>query len=217
LPEPCRKPPTRRDEGKAVRSERLHQLPFHPDYQSAFRAIVFAIIRCGFTARCALEIDNAARVRFEKICAIIRECRYSIHDISRTELSPETGLPRFNMPLELGFFLGAFTYGGRQHRAKSCLILDREQHRYRLFLSDISGQDVKAHGGETAALLSLGSDYLRTSQPDMRIPGGRKIMADFDRFTNDLPDICKEADLAEEEVNFQDYSTMAALWIAQGA
>src|SRR5262249_5963635 len=29
-------------------------------------------------------------------------CKYGIHDISRTEVTSASGLPRFNMPLELG-------------------------------------------------------------------------------------------------------------------
>jgi hypothetical protein len=36
---------------------------------------------------------------------IISGCKYSIHDLSRTELDKTTRLPRFNMPLELGLDL----------------------------------------------------------------------------------------------------------------
>ena len=41
-------------------------------------------------------------LRLLKILCIIGECRLGIHDISRTELDAASGLPRFNMPLELG-------------------------------------------------------------------------------------------------------------------
>ena len=81
--------------------------PFDTDYRPLFNAIVFTIIRSGFRARCALEADNAAENRFDKICKIISECRYGVHDISRTEVDGNPPLPRFNMPLELGLFLGA--------------------------------------------------------------------------------------------------------------
>lgn len=43
--------------------------------------MVFTVIRSGFVARCALETDNAADNRFEKICRIIGECRYAGQDI----------------------------------------------------------------------------------------------------------------------------------------
>ena len=68
--------------------------PFTPDYRAHFRAIIFTIIRSGFTPRCALETDDGSENRFDKICKIIGECRYGIHDISKTEPDPLSGLPR---------------------------------------------------------------------------------------------------------------------------
>ena len=100
--------------------------PFSDDYREHFRAIVFTVIRSGFTPRCARERDDAGEVRYEKICRIIGECAFGIHDISKTELDAGTGLPRFNMPFELGLFLGATKYGSRSVKRKATLILDRE-------------------------------------------------------------------------------------------
>jgi hypothetical protein len=60
----------------------------------------------------------------DKICRIIRECPYSVHDISRTELDAGSGLPRFNMPFELGLVLGAKRFGGRALGRKKTLIFD---------------------------------------------------------------------------------------------
>ena len=45
--------------------------PFDADYKLLFNAAVFTIIRSGFVARCALETDNSADNRFDKICKII--------------------------------------------------------------------------------------------------------------------------------------------------
>ena len=85
--------------------------PFDSAYKPLFDAIVFAVHDCGFVARCALEEGDASQVRIDKIYNIIEDCRYGIHDISRTELDEVSGLPRFNMPLELGIFLGAKRFG----------------------------------------------------------------------------------------------------------
>jgi len=63
--------------------------PFDKDYKALFDAIVFTIFDCGFIARCALEENDSSVNRIEKIYAIISECRYGIHDISRTELDPD--------------------------------------------------------------------------------------------------------------------------------
>lgn len=60
--------------------------------------------------------DDAGQARISKIYDLIRRSKYSIHDISRTELDPDHSLPRFNMPLELGIFLGAKEYGGPSQR-----------------------------------------------------------------------------------------------------
>jgi hypothetical protein len=78
--------------------------PFDADYKTLFYAIVFTVIRSGFRARCALETADASENRFAKICAIIKDCQYGVHDISRTEVDGNPPLPRFNMPLELGCF-----------------------------------------------------------------------------------------------------------------
>ncbi|MCH7713058.1 MAG: hypothetical protein IIC99_05500 [Chloroflexi bacterium] len=111
--------------------------PFDISYKPIFDALVFTIYDCGFVARCSLEEDAAGEARLTKIIDIVSECRYSVNDISRTELDPATGLPRFNMPFELGLFLGARSFGGKVQRAKRCLIIDKEQYRYQQFLSDL--------------------------------------------------------------------------------
>jgi hypothetical protein len=122
--------------------------PFDQEYKPIFYAIIFAIHDAGFVARSALEISDAAQNRFEKIVKIISESKYGIHDISRTELDPVNSLPRFNMPLELGLFLGSRKFGSREHRTKVCVILDKEPYRYQKFISDIAGQDIFSHDND---------------------------------------------------------------------
>ena len=120
--------------------------PFDPHYKPLFYAIVFTVVRSGFRVRCALETDDATENRFSKISAIVKECRYGIHDISRTEADGDPPLPRFNMPLELGLFLGARQYGNREQKAKRCVIYDRELYRFQKYISDIAGQDIQITG-----------------------------------------------------------------------
>ncbi len=103
--------------------------PFDDAYKPMFEAIVFAVFDCGYRPRCALEAYDAGEVRIEKIAALVRNCRLGVHDISRTELNA-AGLPRFNMPFELGLFLGAKRFGNAVQRRKTCLVLDREPYRY---------------------------------------------------------------------------------------
>ena len=114
--------------------------PFDKNYWPIMESITFAIHDCGFFARSALESDDGSEVRIRKIQDLIRSCRYGIHDISRIELSQNSGLPRFNMPLELGIFLGAKSFGSGLQELKKCMILDSDAYRYQRFVSDITRQ-----------------------------------------------------------------------------
>ena len=175
--------------------------------------MVFTVIDCGFAPRCSLEIDDGSEVRIDKIARIIGECRLGVHDLSRTEQDPTTGLPRFNMPLELGLFLGAKRFGGDAHVSKNCLILDLERYRYQKFISDLAGQDIRAHGGKVGPLISAVRDWLRTTSGRKDIPGGTDISGRFSIFLRDLPGLCARIALDETEMTFADYYAIAATWL----
>src|SRR5947208_4085517 len=109
--------------------------PLDDEYRYLLDAVVFAINDCGYVTRLAIEASDGSEVRIDKIAKIIRECRFGFHDISRTASDPVTNLPRFNMPLELGLFLGAKRFGTAEQKLKSCLIADIERYRYQKFIS----------------------------------------------------------------------------------
>lgn len=188
--------------------------PFDPDYAPVFDAIIFAIHDCGFVARCALEEDDSAQVRVDKIYGIISECRLGIHDVSRTELDAVLGLPRFNMPLELGLFLGARRFGqGRQQR-KRCLVLDRERFRYQAYLSDLSGQDIRPHGDDPAKAIRAVRDWLSHSAPEnVMLPGGTRMAGRYGLFLRELPALLEEVELEREELIYNDYTTLVVGWL----
>ena len=176
--------------------------PFEDECRFFFEAIVFAVIQCGFTPRCALEISDGGQVRIEKINDIIEDCRFGIHDICRTELDKAHGLPRFNMPLELGLFLGCQRFGGPPHTKKSCLIFDKDRFRYQKFISDIAGQDIKAHGDDPRQIIKGIRDWLRPHRQNL--PGGEHFSELFDAFQAVLPDLCSEARLQRDDLHFVD-------------
>jgi hypothetical protein len=191
--------------------------PFSQDYQDYFRAIVFTVIRHGFTPRCALEADDGSENRFDKICAIIRDCRLAIHDISKTELDAHSGLPRFNMPLELGLFLAAKKFGDTKQRQKKCMILDRAPYRYQQFISDIAGQDIHSHNGQIDRLIGEIASWLRSEVPVRKVPGGKAIADEFSNFSSEVPELCKLEKIDPGELTFQDYRLMTAQWVAVNA
>jgi hypothetical protein len=181
--------------------------PFDPDFQPIFDGIVFAIIRSGFRARCALETNDGAENRFSKIQTIVEECRYGIHDLSRTEADGNPPLPRFNMPLELGLFLGAKRYGDRDPKRKRALILDVERYRYQRFVSDLAGQDIASHKGEPTRAIEIVAGWLREQSRATTIPGGRQIAAEYAQFRETaLPAILSARRLDHRELTFGDYT-----------
>lgn len=188
--------------------------PFDDVYRHLFESIVFAIHDCGYIARCALEVDDASQARIEKIADIIGACRFGIHDISRAELDPATSLPRFNMPLELGMFLGAKRYGRAQQKQKSCLILDVERYRFQKFISDIAGQDIVAHGGNPARAIRAVRDWLSNATPKtVMIPGGAAIGRRYEVFRAELPDMCDRLQLGVDELTFNNYVVQVEEWL----
>ena len=191
--------------------------PFDANYKPLFDAMVFAIHDCGFIPRCALEEDDASEVRIDKIYSIIADCRYGIHDISRTELDKGSGLPRFNMPLELGVFLGAKKFGIEEEKRKKCLILDTERYRYQQFISDISGQDIQAHNNSSREVITRVRNWLRNASRRETIPGGSIIWRRYRDFRRDLPQTAREYQLTVEDLIFNDYTLMVTRWLGTKA
>jgi len=188
--------------------------PLDEEYRHLFEAVVFGIHDCSYIARCALEVDDASEVRIEKITKIIGDCRYGIHDISRTAADAATDLPRFNMPLELGLFLGAKRFGRSEQKLKICLILDVERYRYQKFISDIAGQDIAAHSGDSGTAIRIVRDWLSNATPKpIRIPGGSAITSRYVAFRKELPALCERVHLRVDELTFKDYVAQVEEWL----
>lgn len=187
--------------------------PFDAGYRPLFDAILFTLLDLGFEPRCALEADDGAEVRLAKIERIIEQCRYGIHDLSTVELDAVTGLPRFNMPLELGLFLGCRRFGGRRHHRKSALILDGQPYRYRAFISDISGQDIHAHGQDPHRAVREVRDWLAAASRRQRLPGGAEIGRRYRTFQADLPVLCAGLRRNPNELTFGDLVETIRRWL----
>jgi hypothetical protein len=188
-------------------------VPFDNQYKKLLRALVFAVHRCGLVARTAQEKDDSGQVRLDKIFEIVRDCQFGIHDLSRTTLDAGSRLPRFNMPLELGIFLGATRFGNDRDRKKACLILDRDQYRFQVFCSDIAGQDIRAHSNEVSHALKAVRNWLQTHLPaSAALPGPSSIMNDYLEFQHRLPGMCRDAQLRQSDMTFLDYRQLVSVW-----
>jgi hypothetical protein len=181
--------------------------PFDREYWPLFEAITFAVYDCGFYPRCALEVDDSSQVRIEKITGIIRACRLSVHDISRIETDGDPPMPRFNMPLELGMFLGAKSFGTGEQKKKAGVVLDTEQYRYQRYMSDIAGQDIRAHRGEPEQIIRHVRNFLATHTPAF-LPGPHKIAHRYRNFRKHLPALCRYLHLDAGSLTFSDLTRL---------
>ena len=189
--------------------------PFDSEYRPFLDALVFAVHDCGFVARSALEVVDGGQLRFDKLIDLISESRFGIHDISRMELDRSSGLPRFNMPFELGVFLGAKRFGGAKHKEKFCIILDKEDFRYQRSLSDYAGFDIRTYdGADPSTVIRAVRDPLASARKGSELlPGPPKLSERYARFRETLPAICAEAHLNPGDLQFFDYATIVATWL----
>lgn len=186
-------------------------LPYHP----MFEAIVFAIHDCGFIARCAREEDDGGDVRFQKLIRIIDDCKYGIHDLSKADLDASSGLARFNMPLELGLFMGAQRYStkGHHNKDKKLLVLDREKYRYQVFISDLAGTDISSHDNSIEVLINKVRDFLFNNSRRKSIPSGTYIHDRFKTFIAALPDYCANLHWDRNNLSFIAYAICVSEWM----
>lgn len=188
--------------------------PFDDDYRPLFRAMIFTVLRCGFAPRCALEVIDGAATRISKIEKLIEDCALGIHDISRTQLDAGSGLPRFNMPLELGLFLGAKRYGDSAQKRKKCLVLDIQRYRYQMFMSDIAGQDIDEHRGDVNELISKVRAFLNSAVKGRLLASAATIRAQYGAFNERLPEICAGLELEPDALEYKDFTWIVADYVS---
>ncbi|MEJ7680421.1 MAG: hypothetical protein WKG06_21725 [Segetibacter sp.] len=190
----------------------FYNCPFDEQYEPTFQAVLFTIYRCGFTLRCAKEFNDTGKVRIENIVKLIEESKYGIHDLCRVELDNNLKLPRFNMPLELGIFIGAIKFGTKNvQKAKEYLILDNEKFRFKSFISDLGGQDIKSYSTKETAIRVI-RDWL-SNKTDMVLPSSKFINDEYLAFQKDLPEICESNKWVKEELTYEELVSLTVSWI----
>lgn len=162
--------------------------PFDPDYLSLLRPLLFTILHVGFTPRIASERSDSGENRIDKICALIRECQYSIHDLSRLRASQADELSRMNMPFELGIEYGCRVYGPGAFRTKRCLVLEKDQYEFQKALSDLSGMDIKRHNNEPSEIVRAVRDWFVETVGLRRVHSATRIWNRFADFASDFYD-----------------------------
>jgi hypothetical protein len=191
--------------------------PYDEEYKPSLLALTFTVLECGLEPRIASDEDDSGVVRVDKIRDLIRSCRFSIHDISRMDPLRSGDLPRFNMPFELGLDLGCRFYGDGHLASKRCLILERERDRYRRALSDIAGNDIRAHDGQPEKLVSEVRKWIFMTNR-RTLPSGSRIWQRFNEFTSNLQIVLERAGFTRDEIDVLEIAELihyAKAWIAE--
>jgi hypothetical protein len=76
-------------------------VPYDRAFEDLYIAYVVGLTRLGLKVNAAISVPHQGRLT--AIIELIEASNFSIHDLSRVELS--RGVPRFNMPVELGLAL----------------------------------------------------------------------------------------------------------------
>jgi hypothetical protein len=135
-----------------VASRKRHQsvflnVPYDSRFEGLYLAYIVGLTQLGLTINATLAVPNQGRL--DRIVALIEESDVSIHDLSRIELS--RGIPRFNMPLELGVALyRSHTTNGRH----AVFIFEKKPYRMQQSTSDISGIDPQIHNGRPTGVMA---------------------------------------------------------------
>jgi hypothetical protein len=89
------------------------------------------------------------------------------------------------MPFELGLDIGCKEFGTAHLSKKDCLILEKEQYRYKKVLSDISGNDIGSHNANPEDLVREVRNWIFNIRKT-KILTGTKIWQRYNIFYNDF-------------------------------
>lgn len=157
--------------------------PFDDEYFPLLRPLLFTIVFAGYHPRIATERSDSGENRLDKICGLIRESRYSIHDLSRLRAKRAREFYRLNMPFELGIEYGARRFGPGSMQRKRCLVLEHSLHDFRKALSDISGADIKAHRAQPEEVVRAVRDWFVETVGLRNVPTATVVWYQFMEFT----------------------------------
>jgi hypothetical protein len=148
--------------------------------------MIYVILKNGLFPRLSLDMSDSGQVRLEKITAIIKSCKYGIHDLSLVKSRKAKEFARMNMPFELGIDYGLRTSGAEPFNTKQFLILEATKYDYQKAISDINCFDIKVHGNDTQTLFdclySWSSETLKINKQDPPL----KLFDDFIEFNTSL-------------------------------
>lgn len=174
--------------------------PFDDDYVELLRPLLFTVVHLGFVPRLASERSDSAEYRLDKICELIEQSSYSIHDLSRLKSESADEFARMNMPFELGIDWGWRRFGDGSARDKKFLVLETNPHDFKIALSDLSGIDIKNHRDQPYEMVRAVRDWFYETVEVTNAPSPTELESLFENFMTDLFEERLAPDLPPDKV-----------------
>jgi hypothetical protein len=172
--------------------------PFDDEYKPLLYAILFSTIYCGLNPLISETFDSGTN-RFENIKTLIMNSRFSINDLSRMGPMKEEDIPRFNMPFELGLFIGSKYLIPKIVENNRIIIFESEKYRYQKAISDFAGNDIYVHHSDPNELIRQLRNWLtRALKPDQ--PSGQSIIDEYNDFLSHLEQLLIERNFSDDDI-----------------
>jgi hypothetical protein len=122
-------------------------IPYDNQFEELYLAYIVGLTQLGLKINATLALPNQDRLK--RIVGLIERSDVSIHDLSRIESS--SGIPRFNMPLELGLALYRSHITRGRHRV---FVFEKKAYRVQRSTSDVNGIDPQIHKGRPKGVMA---------------------------------------------------------------
>lgn len=158
-------------------------IPYDNQFKDLYLAYIVGLTQLGLEIKATLAVPNQGRL--EQIIRLIEKSDVSIHDLSRIELS--SGIPRFNMPLELGLALHRSYVTRGQHRV---YVFERKRYRMQQSTSDINGIDPQIHYGRPKGVMAGLRNIFHQPKGTTTVP---EMLSSYRAVKRKLPAFLKKA------------------------
>lgn len=183
------RPRERAENGRQGVARRKHiqsaflNIPYDDQFEALYLAYIVGLTQLGLNINATLAVPNQGRL--DRIVGLIEESDVSIHDLSRIELS--SGIPRFNMPLELGLALYRSHATNGRHRV---FVFEKKAYRMLHSTSDINGIDPQIHNGRPKGVMVGLRNIFYQPERTTTVP---EMLASFRAVKRKLPDLRRNA------------------------
>lgn len=191
--------------------------PFDEEYEPILQAIMFAVLRLGFEVRISFERSNGVQNRLVAIIDLIRQCKFSIHDLSRSQAKAQGEIYRLNMPFELGIDYGCREFDPN-YADKEFLVLEEKAYSSKAAISDLAGCDFEVHKSDHQTAVKKVRNWLVQEGSAENIAPSR-IFADYDLFQQWYWESQKLAGASDDDIReypIREVFDRMKRWFAEG-